>query len=81
MSSRKTKLDTSLFRPREEIEQDLQPVVDSSGDMTPDVRKRASFDIRPDQIQALGTLKYKTGKKISDLVVEALDDLIQKYER
>lgn len=75
MSGRKSKLDTALFRPREEIEQDDQPV-QTSGDMS---RKRASFDIRPDQVSSLGQLKYRTGKRISDLVVEAIDDLLAKY--
>lgn len=74
-------LDTSLFRTPEHIEQDTVP---TSGDMSPgaedEVRvKRASFDLREDQIKALGMLKYSTGKKISELAQEAIDDLLRKY--
>ena len=76
---RKSKdLDTSLFRTPEHIESDESPTY---GDMSPaETRtKRASFDLREDQIKGLGMLKYSTGKKISDLAQEAIDDLLAKY--
>jgi hypothetical protein len=78
-SSRRKAVDTSLFRPKEEIDKDNE-ILPIDADMSLYApRKRASFDIRPDQVSSLGQLKYKTGKKISDLVVEALDDLLAKY--
>lgn len=83
MSSTRRKakpLETGLFRSKEEIDQETGS--SQLVDMSPahDVRlKRASFDLREDQIRALGQLKYRSGKRISDLAQEAIDDLLAKY--
>lgn len=83
MSSRRKPLETNLFRPKEEIEQEAQSP--STRDMSPGAvddeprLKRASFDLREEQIKGLGMLKYQTGKKISELAQEAIDDLLAKY--
>lgn len=107
MSSRR-KLDTSLFRSKEDIEQEAgEP---DTGDMSPPAQevappppavarrqepqlvpdsgnpilKRASFDLREDQIWDLSDLKNRLNRqgrrvRISDLAREAVDDLLAKY--
>jgi len=85
---RKSKeLDTSLFRTPEHIEQGQTP---ASRDMSPVAEqaeprlKRASFDLREEQILDLNDLKTKLARqgikrRISDLAQEAIDDLLAKY--
>lgn len=81
MSSRRKATDTSLFRPKEEIEKDASR---TSGDMSPETPtdsrpvKRASFDVYADQVERLGVLKYTKNQKISDMVREALDEWLAK---
>lgn len=78
MSSRRKATDTSLFRPKEEIEQEAStPIRDMSpGGQRP--VKRASFDVYADQVERLGVLKYTKNQKISDMVREALDEWLTK---
>ncbi len=93
MSSRRKDLNAGaatggLFRPREEIEQEQDreprqgPVLSTSRDVSPTERrvKRASFDIYEDQIERLGTLKYRSRTKISDMVREALDEYLTRRD-
>lgn len=82
MSSRRKAVDTSLFRPKEEIEQEEQQR-STSRDMSSDTRavKRASFDVYADQIERLGILKYKSKQRMSDMVRDALDEYLARHEQ
>lgn len=90
MSSKRKPVDTSLFRPREETEQeqthsndrDMSPTPESTAERR---EKRASFDLYEDQIYAMQELKVRLarqGKKVrmSDLAREAVDLLLDKYQ-
>jgi len=78
-SGRRKAVDTSLFRPKEDREDAPATALVDMSPASETRTKRASFDLREDQIKALGVLKYSTGKKISDLAQEAIDDLLAKY--
>ena len=90
MSSKRKPVDTSLFRPREDTEQEQTD--SNSRDMSPEPQTahevrltRASFDLRENQIHDLRDLKNKlarqgTKRKMSDLAQEAVDLLLAKYQ-
>ena len=82
----KKSLDTSLFRPREEVDQEQEKTSDSR-DMSPTRErreKRASFDLYADQISRLGQLKYKLAeqgekRRISDMVKDAVEAYLREH--
>lgn len=88
MSSRRKPIDTSLFRTPERVDDTVEDASGrNSGDVTShsDVRlKRASFDLREEQIHDLNELKIRLARqgqkrRMSDLAQEAVDLLLDKY--
>lgn len=82
----KKSLDTSLFRSREEVDQEQEKTTNSR-DMSREAdrrEKRASFDLYEDQIARLGSLKYRLAehgekRRISDMVKDAVEAYLTQH--